>query len=159
MGHFFVCYPAAWAATDHLWRIYFHFWRVHAAGFIQGDYHGWSYSPRNCGAQSYRLMQPWCSCWHQSVATAQAQVVLSVYLFIVCVLRCLFSQKTPYVIEACLLPMLTRLSGGGMWRQPQPRLVKLLDLLWALLQVLTEWCGGRRRVSRSWFLLLVLSYG
>ena len=155
MGHCF-CYPTTWATTDHLWRIYFHFW-VHATGVIKGAYHGRSYSPRNCGAQSYILMQPWCSCWHQSVATQPKPKQFCQRIHYV--LCCLFSQKTPYVIEACLLPMLTRLSGGGMWRQPQPRLVKLLDLLWALLQVLTEWCGGRRRVSRSCFLLLVLSYG
>ncbi|KAL8611258.1 hypothetical protein ACOMHN_013689 [Nucella lapillus] len=42
--------------------------------------------------------------------------------------------RVPYVIEASLQPVLIKLSGGCMWRQPQSRLIKFLDLLWASLQ-------------------------
>lgn len=42
--------------------------------------------------------------------------------------------KSPYIVEACLIPALIKLSGDCMWRQPQPPLIKFFDLLWALLQ-------------------------
>lgn len=43
--------------------------------------------------------------------------------------------KLPYVVESSLLPSLVKMSGEGMWRQPQPRLIKFLDLLWELLEL------------------------
>ncbi|XP_025107715.1 E3 ubiquitin-protein ligase RNF123-like isoform X1 [Pomacea canaliculata] len=42
--------------------------------------------------------------------------------------------KNLYIVEACLLPTLLQLSGGGVWHQSKPALLKMLDLFWALLQ-------------------------
>lgn len=87
------CYPATWAATHHLWRIYLHFGRVHAASVIQGAYHDWSYSPHNYAAQSYVLMQPWWSCWHQGAVTQPKPKQVCQRIHWLCPALSVFSEK------------------------------------------------------------------
>ena len=54
-------------ATHHFWRVYLRYWRLHAVS--QAAYQGWKEPSHNHAAHTNTLLQPWCSCWCQCVAT------------------------------------------------------------------------------------------
>ena len=56
-------------------------------------------------------------------------------LFLEIVIHVSMLQRSWYVTEACLMKLLLRLNDPTIVHQDQPLITKLLDMMWALMQV------------------------
>ena len=72
------------------------------------------------------LIRVFAGCTYSPVGNAVPQLI---DLFI-------FPQRSWYVTEACLMKLLLKLNHTSAIHQEQPLILKLLDMMWGLMQVI-----------------------